>query len=130
MAVVNAASVSPHSEPSPALSPTGPRGSGSLRREGPTISLTTSRGGSQMMVGPVLCGSHPLTWGLWGWVATISVATSHSGYVPLGAAAHDEHHMKFKCAWIPKGPAVAMQYAARARAQLARHQRACVRARA
>eukprot|EP01052_Picozoa_sp_SAG31_P024826 SAG31_NODE_2139_length_6349_cov_2.773636_2_plen_143_part_00 len=56
----------------------------------------------QMMVGPVLCGSHPLTWGMWGVIATVSVATSHSGYSVLGAAAHDEHHLKFKCGPTPR----------------------------
>ena len=45
-----------------------------------------------MMVGPVLCGSHPALWGLWGVVAVSSVSTSHSGYCGVDADRHDQHH--------------------------------------
>ena len=50
-----------------------------------------------MMAGPVLLASHPCIWGLWGIIATTSVALSHSGYVPEygGSVEHDLHHQRF-----------------------------------
>ena len=53
------------------------------------------------MVGPLVCGSHPLTWGLWGSITGAFVAATHSGYspplpAPLAAfdnfKSHDLHH--------------------------------------
>lgn len=52
-----------------------------------------------MMVGPIVMGSPPAFWGLYGVVVTISVSTSHSGYVPEigGSNEHDMHHEFFNC---------------------------------
>ena len=52
-----------------------------------------------MMVGPIVMASSPAFWGLWGVVVTISVSTSHSGYVPDkgGSNEHDLHHEFFNC---------------------------------
>lgn len=52
-----------------------------------------------MMVGPIIMASPPAFWGLWGAVVTISVSTSHSGYVPEigGSEEHDMHHELFNC---------------------------------
>ena len=51
---------------------------------------------ASMMVGPIVCGSHPIPWATWGAIATISVATSHSGY-EMGTERHDMHHRDFNC---------------------------------
>jgi sterol desaturase/sphingolipid hydroxylase (fatty acid hydroxylase superfamily) len=57
---------------------------------------------ASLMVGPVLMGSHPAIWSLWGLIATFSVTSSHSGYgpgspVPGAAGQHDRHHEEFNC---------------------------------
>lgn len=57
---------------------------------------------ASMMVGPVVLGSHPAIWGLWGVIATSSVTISHSGYGPGGplpgaTGLHDRHHEEFNC---------------------------------
>ena len=54
---------------------------------------------ASMMIGPLVCGSHPYTWSIWGAIATCSVATSHSGYTSEvgGSFEHDKHHQDFSC---------------------------------
>jgi methylsterol monooxygenase len=48
-----------------------------------------------MMVGTIICASHPFTFAVWSLLALKTVAATHSGYRGFNGEKHDYHHEQF-----------------------------------